>query len=244
MQIVHRFLYRGDAGAEVHTFKASGDLYQSLQILAANFRLSRIHAEGRQGTKSCCAAGRTGQQRVAHTVERRAVLLGKANANGVGAVIENHWGCSRLALQNSRGVDRHFLGSETCACRYHGIHLVRNGRTADGILDSVQNVHDGVRVPSDLDFVERISDARRGFVEELAVLRKELDHNRLGCAGQVAANILQELNELNFRGGFSRFDLGPDIFNNIVNIAFAISLQPDGEIPIVRFGDGGKAELH
>jgi len=40
-----------------------------------------------------------------------AVLFGKANANGVGAVIENYRGGGRLTFENRRGVDGDFLGS-------------------------------------------------------------------------------------------------------------------------------------
>jgi len=48
MQIVHGFLYGSDACAKVHAFEAPRDLHQALQILATNFRLPRIHAEGGQ----------------------------------------------------------------------------------------------------------------------------------------------------------------------------------------------------
>jgi len=38
-----------------------------------------------------------------------------------------------------------------------------------------------VRVSADFDFVERIGDARRRFIEEFAVLRKELDDDSSGA---------------------------------------------------------------
>src|SRR5260370_25432985 len=146
MQSLYRFLYGGDAGAKVHAFEAPGDLNKALQILAADFRLAGIHADGRQGAKGCRAASRTGQESVTHAVERRAVLFGKADANRVGAIIENH-GCSgRLALENGRSIHGYFLGSETCACGYGRIHLVSYTLTAAGIFDAVQNAHDGVAV--------------------------------------------------------------------------------------------------
>src|SRR6266705_1849677 len=181
---------------------------------------------------------------VTHTVERRPVLFGKANTNGVRAVIQNDRGGSGLTFQNRGGVDCDFLESETCARGYQGIHLIRNRRAADGIFDSVQNFHDGVRVPSNLDFVDRFRDARSGFIQELAVLRIELDHDGLGRARQVADHVLKELKELNFGGGFGRFNLGSEIGDDIVDVALAIFLQPDGEISVVRFGDGCKPQLH
>ena len=101
-----------------------------------------------------------------------------------------------------------------------------------------------MRIRSDLDFVDRLRDARSGFIQELAVLRIELDHDGLGRARQVADHVLKELNELNFGGGFGRFNLGSDIGNDIVDVALAIFLQPDGEISVVRFGDGCKPQLH
>src|SRR6266403_1936917 len=98
MQIVHRFLYGSNAGAKVHLFELRSDLHEALQILATDFRLSRIHGESRQGAKRRRSASRAGQQSVAHTVERSTILFGKANANGVGAVIQNDWGGGRLTF--------------------------------------------------------------------------------------------------------------------------------------------------
>ncbi len=171
-------------------------------------------------------------------------MFRKANANGVGAVIQNHGCCSRLAFQNRGRVDGDFFGSETGARGDRRIHLIGDRRAADGVFDSVENVYDRVRVSADLDFVERIGDARSGFIEEFAVLRKKLDDDRLGRAGQVADHVLKELNELNFRARFGGLNLGSEIGDDIVNVPLAIFLQPDGEIPIVRFGDGSKPQLH
>src|SRR5437899_2053384 len=192
MQIVHRFLYGSDAGAKVHLFELRSDLHEALQILATDFRLSRIHGESRQGAKGRRSASRAGQQSVTHAIERRAVLFGKANANGVGAVIENYRGGGRLTFENRRGVDGDFLGSETCARRYCGIDLVCYRRATDSIFYAVKNVHDRVSFPTDFDFVECIGDAWRGFIEELAVLGKEFDDDGLRGAGQVADHVLEE----------------------------------------------------
>src|SRR6266403_183702 len=243
MQIVHRFLYGSDAGAKVHLFELRSDLHEALQILATDFRLSRIHGESRQGAKGRRSGSRAGQQSVTHASERRAVLFGKANANGVGAVIQNDRGGGRLTFQNRRGIDGDFLGSETCACCHQRIHLIRNRRAADRIFDSIQDVDDGMRIPPDLDLVDGFRDARSSVIQELAVLRKELDHNGLGRAGQVADHVLKELNELHFRGGFRRFNLGANVCDDSVNVALAVFFQSDSEITVVRFGDGGKAQL-
>src|SRR5713226_4685899 len=118
MQSLYRFLYGGDAGAKVHAFEAPGDLHEALQILAADFRLAGIHAEGRQGAKGCRAPSRAGQESVTHAVERRAVLLGKADANGVSTVIQNDWRGGGFPFENRRGVDGDFLGSKTSARGY------------------------------------------------------------------------------------------------------------------------------
>src|SRR6266852_1140444 len=51
VEIVHGFLHGSDAGAEVHTFKTSGNLNQALQILPTNFRLAGIRGDGGQGAE-------------------------------------------------------------------------------------------------------------------------------------------------------------------------------------------------
>jgi len=95
-------------------------------------------------------------------------LFGKANANGVGAVIENHRGCSRLAFQNRRGVDGDFLGSEARARGNRRIHLVGYGWTADGIFDAIQTSTTGWEFEPIL-ILSRASATRGGgFIEELA----------------------------------------------------------------------------
>ena len=170
-------------------------------------------------------------------------MVWKADANRIGAIIENHGGCGRFTFQNRRGVDGDFLGSKTSARGNGGIHLVRHRRAADGVFDPVQNVDDRVRVPPDLDFVDGFRDARRGFIQELAVLRKKFDHDGLGRARQVTDHVLQELNELHFGAGLGGFNFGSDIGDDVVNVALAIFLQPDGEISVVRFGDGNQPQL-
>ena len=172
------------------------------------------------------------------------MLFGKTNANGVGAVIENHRGGGRLTFQNRRGVDGDLLGSETRARRYCRIHLVGHCRAADGIFDAVEDVDHGVSFPADFYFVEGIGDARRCFIEELAVLGKKFDDDGLRSAGQIPDHVLEELNELDFGAGFGGFNFGADVGNDVVDVALAILLQPDGKISVVRLGDGGKAQLH
>jgi len=44
--------------------------------------------------------------------------------------------------------------------------------------------------------------------------------------------------------GFGGFNLGSDVGDDFVDVALAILLQPDSKISVVRFGDGGKTELH
>src|SRR5260370_12455957 len=99
MEIADRLPNGSDATAKARTLQASGDLNNTLKIFAPDFRLPGFRDERSQGAERGRAAGGAGDQRIAHTVERRTALLGQADANRIGAIIENHWSCRRLAFQ-------------------------------------------------------------------------------------------------------------------------------------------------
>ncbi len=93
--------------------------------------------EGSQRAERGRAAGGAGDQGIAHTVQRRTALLGKADANRIRAIVEDHGGCGRLAFQYGGGVHGDFLRREPGARSDSGNYLVRNGRTAGGVFDTV-----------------------------------------------------------------------------------------------------------
>src|SRR6266550_9437685 len=148
MEIIDSFLNGSDATAKIRALQASGDLNNTLKILSPNFRLPRFREERGQRAERGCAAGGTGDQRIAHALERRTALLGKTDTNRVCAIIENHGGRSRLAFQNGGGVQCDFFRREPGAGSDSGIYLIRNGRTAGGVFDAVEDVHDRVSFPN------------------------------------------------------------------------------------------------
>src|SRR5712692_7947771 len=163
MEIVNGLLHGGDAGAKIHTFQSPGDLNEALQILSANFRLAGIGADGGQRAERGSMSRGASQQGIAHAIEGRAILLGEANANGVGAVVQDDGRWRRLTFQNGGCVRGYFFWRETRPGGNSGVHLKRHGWTTDGVLNSVEDVHDTVYFPYG------IGDPRGSFVQELAV---------------------------------------------------------------------------
>src|SRR5712692_10669846 len=241
MQTVDSLLNGSDATAKIRSLEASGDLNNTLKVFAPDFRLACFRDERGQRAERGRAPGGTGDQGIAHAVERRTALLGKADANRIGAIIQNHGRCRRLAFQDRGGVQSDFLGREPGARSDRGIHLVRNGRTAGGVFDAVQHVHDRVSFPN-LYLADRIGNLRSRVSEKLGILRKEFYDNGLGGAGEIANHVPQNLDELHFGGGFRLFDLRADIGHDLFDVALAVAFQFDSEVTFVGFGDGSQAQ--
>ena len=70
------------------------------------------------------------------------------------------------------------------------IDVEDRGRAADGVLDAVQHVHHAGNL------LDGVAHLRRPLLQQLGVLREELDDHRLGRAGEVADHVLQHLREL------------------------------------------------
>src|ERR1700676_1008185 len=98
MQIVDSLLNGSDATAKIRALQASGDLNNTLKIFAPNFRLPRFGDERGQRAERSSAARGTGDQSIAHAVEGRTTLFGKADADRIRAIIENHGRGRRLAF--------------------------------------------------------------------------------------------------------------------------------------------------
>ena len=174
--------------------------------------------------------GAAGQQGIAHGLERRPVALRETNSHRVGAIVAHHWRRRRFAFQNRRGVGRDLLRREAGARRHAGIDLKRNGRSADGIFDSVQNIDHAVN------FADRLRHFRRPCLQQCRVLRKQFDLHRLRLAGQVADHVLQHLYELDSHRRLLGGYFCAHIFDDVVDAAAAIFLQLDQDVAAVRFG--------
>src|SRR5258708_2475391 len=237
VKIVNGLLHGSDAGAKIHAFQARGDLNEALQILPANFRLAGIRGYGGQRAECGSVSRGASQQGIAHAIEGGTILLGEANANGVGAIVQDDGRRGRLTFQNGHCVRGYFFRGETRPCSYSGVHLKRYRWTTDGVLNAVEDVHDAVYFPNG------VGDTRGGFVQELAILRKEFNHDGFGLTGQVADHVLQKLNELDFGGGPSLLFLRPGVRNDVVDGTLAITLKLHSEVAIIGFRDGDKAQL-
>ena len=106
VQIRHGLLHQLDALAQAHAFKAARDGDSPLQVLADDLGLATFVLKIRQGTQGRgLAGGAAGDHGVPDLVQGRARVIGKAHANGVGAVIHHHRRGGRLTLQDRAGVE-------------------------------------------------------------------------------------------------------------------------------------------
>src|SRR2546427_1289499 len=142
-----------------------------------------------------------------------------------------------LASENSGGIGGNFFGSESGARGYTRINLEVHRGTADGVFDSVQNIHHPFYL------ADRPRDFWGPSVEQRSVLRKQFDLDRLRLAGEVANHILQDLHELHANGRLLGVDLRANIFHYVVDGALAILPQLYQNVAAIGFGYGCKPEL-
>jgi hypothetical protein len=161
----------------------------ALQIFAVDFDLAGFVLETRQRAEGGILAGGTDDHRVLDVVERGARVLGKTDADGIGAVVDDDRRGGRLTLQDGAGVEFDFLGGETGAGGYDGIDAHDDGGTADGVLDAVLHVFDG------FDFLDAVGHFRPPFLQQRGILREELDLYGLGRTAEIADLVLQDLDE-------------------------------------------------
>ena len=141
MQIRNGFLHCLDRAAQISPLQAGGDGHVALQVFAADLGLPRQFGDGCQRTQRSGVSGRAVEQRVAHGVQRTAVALGIANANGVGNVVRDDRRSGRFAFENRGRINGDFFCREAGTRRDRRIHLEDCGRIADRIVDAVQDVN-------------------------------------------------------------------------------------------------------
>src|SRR5205814_6905526 len=99
-ECVHGFLHSSHAAAKVRSFEASGNRNKALQIFAPNFGFTRSLADGGKCAECGGLAGAANEQRVVHALERGAIFLRKADADGIGTVVTHDGRSSGRTFQN------------------------------------------------------------------------------------------------------------------------------------------------
>src|SRR4029077_14031026 len=130
------------------------------------FVLAGFGGNGGERTEGCSSTGAAGEQGVTHAIEGGTILGGETYADGVGAVVDDDGCGGRLAFQDSSSVNGDLLRRESGAGGNDRIDLIGYGRTADGVLDAVEDVHN-VR-----EFLNGVGDAGGACDEQFRVLRK------------------------------------------------------------------------
>src|SRR5260370_16651416 len=92
-------------------------------MLPANFRLGGIRGYGGQRAECGSVSRGASQQGIAHAIEGGAILLGEANANGVGAIVQDDGRRGRLTFQNGHAVRGYLFRGETPPSNSSVLHL-------------------------------------------------------------------------------------------------------------------------
>src|SRR5262249_57147363 len=106
--------------------------------------------------------GGADEESVAHALEGGAIFIGEANADSVGAVVENNGSRGGSAFENGFSVDADFLRGKTATRGNYGIDLVSDGGATHGVVYSVEDVNNAVN------FADGVGDAWSSFVEKFA----------------------------------------------------------------------------
>ena len=219
------------------SFEAAGDGDESLQVFAKDFTLRgklRDLGERAEGRGFTCGRVEDG---VLDGVEGGSGVLGQADADGVGAAVDDDGVVGGQAVEDCGGVFGDLSGREAEAAGDYGIDLEVGGRAGDGVVDAVL----GVDYSGDL--LDGGLHARAELVEEIGIVGEEFDDDVFGLVGEVADHVLEDLGELYVEGGLGFEDAGADFGHDLVDGAVALFLEEDGEVATVCLGDGGEAEL-
>ncbi len=182
-------------------------------------------------------AGAGVEYRVADGLERLARLVAEADANGVRPAVGDER-CGRFDTVEDGGcVFGDLLWREAHACGELRVDFEVCRGAADRIVDAVFDVDYA------LDLLNIRGDARRELVEQGGVLREDFDLDGLGCIGEIADVVLQDLREFDVKLRLVLFDILAHVGDDLVDAATAMLLQLDGEVTGVGFGHRGQAHL-
>ena len=201
MEIGDGFLHAGDGGAEVGAFEAAGDGDHELQVFADDFVLRRELLDVGERAEGGELAGGADEDGVLDGVERGAVRVVEADADGVGAAVLDEGLRGGEAVEDGGGVGGDFGGGEAVVRGEAGVDLEDGGGAADGVVDAVLDVDDAG------DFADGVADAGAELVEQVLIGGEELDLDGLGGVGEVADHVLEDLGELDVELGLGGFDL-------------------------------------
>ena len=208
-----------------------------LQVLAQDLILRRQLGHLGQRSQRCGVAGAGVEDRVLDCVQRRARGVGQADANGVGAAVDDHRPGGGQAVEDCGGIVGNLAGREAEAACDDRIDLEARGRAGDGVVHAVLGVHhsgnllDGVLHPG------------AELVQQGGIAAEELDLDGFRRVGEVADHVLQHLRELDVEGRLGLPDPLADVLHDLFDVAVAVTLEADGEVAGVGLGDGGEAHL-
>ena len=191
-----------------------------------------------QRAKRCGVARAAVEDRVLDRIERGAMLIAEAHANGVRAAVGNQRIGGRHRRRESRSRPRETsVGRKAEAGGDNGIDLEVGCRAADGVFDAVLHVDHAWNL------ADGIADPRAKLRQQRRIVGEDLDLDRLGRVGQVADHVLQHLGELDVQLRLGGLDLRAHVGHHVVDGAAALGFQLDGEVAGVGLGHGGQAHL-
>ena len=112
-------------------------------------------------------------------------------------------GGGRFALQHRAGIQFHFLRGESGARRRHRIHVEHRWPVPLMVfsMPSSTSTTPGI-------FLIALATCGAQRAQQFRILREQLDHDRLGRAGEIADHVLQELREFHVQHRFGLLDFG------------------------------------
>src|ERR1700737_768003 len=98
MHVGNSFLHGRDTSPQVHAFQPRGHLLELLQVVAQDFSLAWQFSDRGHGTKCCSSPVGIDDQRITHGLKRSSARSWITNAQGVWAVVKDHWGGRGFAI--------------------------------------------------------------------------------------------------------------------------------------------------
>src|SRR5579875_3317421 len=137
MQGCDLLLYHLNPGAQTHPLEPRGDGHIALQVFTPYLQLARRMLDRRHRAQRGHMTAGADQERIANPIKRSPARLRESHAHGVFAPVDDNRHSSRLAVHQSGGIHLELLRCETSMSSRRRIHMKRNRRAADRILNPV-----------------------------------------------------------------------------------------------------------